>query len=161
MNPICLRYAANDQGLRKRFLGLVVLPVLTCLLLVGCYSTGAAFRPVTPPPSKGVLYIYRKPSFVGAGGRMNVMVSARKIGTLGLGGYHAVVLPPGDVVVTISYASFVKDVIATIVPGKATYVCMPRFIDLQVVPESVGAAEVAKSSEEKTATGSAAGPANP
>ena len=114
---------------------------------------------MTPPPSKGVLYIYRKPSFAGAGGSVTVKVSAKKIGMLGLGGYHAMVLPPGDVVVTItSPPSFVKDVIATVEAGKATYVRMPRFIALESVPEAVGAAEIAKFHEEKTAMDQASNP---
>lgn len=75
--------------------------VAFCALAVfaaGCSASGAAFKPLEPIPSdKGVVYIYRQPSFVGSAVYGTVTADAKPVTKIQNGGYYPYVASPGPV----------------------------------------------------------------
>lgn len=71
---------------------------LASTLFAGCGATGAAFKPVDPiPAGKGVVYIYRQPSYLGAGVFGTLTANKIPITKIRNGGYFPYVSNPGPV----------------------------------------------------------------
>lgn len=73
--------------------------IYTSLVLIsGCSASGPTFRPIAPiPDGKGVVYIYRTPSFVGGGVYGTVSANKKPMTKIKNGGYFPDVTDPGTV----------------------------------------------------------------
>lgn len=68
------------------------------ILIAGCSASGPAFTPLDPIPfGKGVVYIYRTPSFVGGGVYGTVSANKKPLTKIKNGGYFPYVSDPGKV----------------------------------------------------------------
>ncbi len=77
--------------------GILILLVIP-LVIIGCSASGSAFKPVNPiPADKGVVYIYREPSFAGSGVFGTVTANKTPITKIKNGGYFPFVASPGNV----------------------------------------------------------------
>jgi len=130
---------------------LMVAAVVGLSLMSGCATKGPAFTKVENiPPNKGLIYIYRPSAFGGAAVKYTVHVKDKATKRLTNGGYFPYFADVGENEVwakTEAKSSVTLDVKA----GQTYYVkggVRMGFAvgrpDLAIVPESVGAAEVAE-----------------
>lgn len=71
-------------------------------LMSSCGASGPGFKPVTPPAGKGVVYIYRQSSMVGAGVFGTVKANNTPITRIKNGGYYPYIASPGNNHFTVS-----------------------------------------------------------
>ena len=77
---------------------LTVLAGFALLVLNGCATTGPAYTSVeSVPADKALVYIYRKPSFVGGGVYFDIHDGDQVVTTLRNGGYFPYIRDPGEV----------------------------------------------------------------
>ena len=98
-----------------------VVALTLALLAAGCSASGAAFTRVSPiPEGKGVVYIYRQPSFVGGGVYGTVKANDVPVTQIKNGGYYPYVANPGPVQFSVTTeATNTADV--TVKSGEETY----------------------------------------
>ncbi len=115
--------------------------------LAGCGVNGTAYAPVTPPPGKGVVYVYRKPSFVGCVAEGMLRANGVPVTILSNGGYFPYVGPPGDTLFT-SKIDWNRRATVRVQHGKAKYLKAEfggptaRVLELTEVSPSVGQSEI-------------------
>lgn len=98
----------------------LIVPSIGIMFLASCGSTGGNFQPVKPPPGKGVVYVYRQPSFAGAPVYGTVKANGNPVTKIKNGGYFPYVGPPGDTV--FSVATEAKDeATVTVAENKPKY----------------------------------------
>ncbi|MBT9097525.1 hypothetical protein KFZ76_07360 [Methylovulum psychrotolerans] len=100
---------------------LLALIILALTATTGCSVSGPAFKPLDPiPANKGVVYIYRAPSFVGGGTYGTVTANSTPITKIKNGGYFPYIANPGPVHFEVSTeATNEADVIVEL--GKEKY----------------------------------------
>lgn len=94
--------------------------LLGFMLLVSCGATGPSFQPVSPPPGKGVVYIYRQSSFVGGGVFGTVRANNQPVTKIRNGGYFPYVGPPGNTRFSVTTEA-TNEATVTVDPGKSKY----------------------------------------
>ena len=76
--------------------------LLGAVMLTGCGASSSAFTPVNPiPAGKGVVYVYRKPSMMGAAVYGTVKANGQPVTKIRNGGYYPYVGPPGKAHFTV------------------------------------------------------------
>lgn len=127
--------------------------ILASTVFTSCGANGSAFAPVNPPAGKGVVYIYRTPSFVGWVATGSLKIKGTSITNISNGGYFPYVGPPGDTVFT-SKIDWNRKVTVRVEQGKPKYlkaefgltgavaVTSGRILKLTEVPPSVGQIEI-------------------
>lgn len=81
-------------------------PHFLLFLLVSCAASGPVFQPIRDmPPDKGVLYLYRPTSFIGAALDFYIKVDGEPVGAVGNGSYLPLTLNPGLHVISLSGVS--------------------------------------------------------
>jgi hypothetical protein len=79
---------------------LIVIVILFCAvltLMIGCAVQGRPFEKASAPPGNAVIYVYRPYSYAGSLLRPSV-TCGEETARIGPGGYHAFVVPAGQVV---------------------------------------------------------------
>jgi len=120
------------------------------MLLASCGSTVGNFQPVTPPPGKGVVYVYRQPDFGGAAVYGTVKANENPVTKIKNGGYFPYVGPQGDTV--FSVATEARDEATVTVDAKKpkylkTAIGMGLFVGrlkFSEVSPAIGSSEIVK-----------------
>ncbi|MBK8815599.1 MAG: DUF2846 domain-containing protein [Methylococcaceae bacterium] len=100
--------------------GISILLVIP-LAIIGCSASGPAFKPVNPIPyDKGVVYIYREPSFAGSGVYGTVTANKMPITKIKNGGYFPFIANPGNVHFEVSTET-TNEADVTVEVGKEKY----------------------------------------
>lgn len=95
--------------------------ILIYALIVGCSASGPVFKPIEPlPDGKGVVYIYRESSFVGAGVYGTVTADKTPITKIYNGGYFPYISTPGAVHFEVSTEA-TNEADVTVDAGKEKY----------------------------------------
>lgn len=95
--------------------------LVIALAFAGCSASGPAFKPVTSIPSgKGVVYIYRSPSYMGSGVYGTVTANNTPITKIKNGGYFPFISSPGPVHFTVTTEA-TNEADVNIEPGKEKY----------------------------------------
>jgi len=90
-------------------------------VIVGCSASGPAFKPIAPlPDGKGVVYIYRESSFVGAGVYGTATANKTPITKIHNGGYFPYIANPGVVHFEVSTEA-TNEADVTVEAGKEKY----------------------------------------
>lgn len=76
------------------------LSITSLALLASCASSGPEFVAETPHKDKAIVYIYRQPGLIGAGGTFSIFADGKLLATFWNGQYYEHVANPG----TINYA---------------------------------------------------------
>lgn len=99
----------------------VISSLVVAALITGCSASGPAFKPLSAiPPDKGVVYIYRSPSYMGSGVYGTVTANTTPITKIKNGGYFPFLSSPGTVHFTVTTeATNEADVVVE--PGKEKY----------------------------------------
>jgi hypothetical protein len=69
-------------------------------LLVGCATGGPPFKPDSPSPGMGLLYLYRPSSMVGAGNHYVAAINGKPTARLKSGSYLPVEVTPGTITIS-------------------------------------------------------------
>jgi hypothetical protein len=133
---------------------LIIVTAFGCLLastvFTSCGANGSAFTPVSPPSGKGVVYIYRTPSFVGCAATGTLKTNGFSTTIVSNGGYFPYVGPPGDTTFT-SKIDWNRKVTVRVEQGNPKYLKAEfagagmqkaRILKLTEVPPSLGASEI-------------------
>jgi hypothetical protein len=96
-------------------------PLLAFFLIAGCGASGPAFKPVDPiPAGKGVVYIYRSSSLVGAAVYGTATADKTPLTKVKNGGYFPYVGNPGPVHFEVSTEA-TNEADVTVEAGKEKY----------------------------------------
>jgi hypothetical protein len=81
----------------------IVSTFFAAIIITGCSASGLAFKPLASiPQGKGVVYIYRSPSYMGSGVYGTVTANNTPITKIKNGGYFPFISSPGPVHFTVT-----------------------------------------------------------